>query len=663
MPTPRLIPRLALLLAAPAAALAFAPNASAQLPTPPSDSTLAAISARGRTLLQYDIAAWHGGDAVMALKPAPGEVTASFARRNPDGSWAVYYGRLSAAKDTFYITLRADQVDADSGFTASRLATPGPTTGVLREMALALETATHQFGKINRPYNSYVVPAPAGGFWVYFLPAQTDTRAFPLGGDIRYRITDGTQIVDSVRFHHAILERQTAVRPNGETQVASVHTSFDSLPSETDVFVVLRQFPRLPEIVVTKNFYYQVAIDGTITWVRSGEANAPITRTTAGPPTPAAAPVWHAKIDTVGSALRTMSPGYTAWRDTTNGWRMSFERVVPVHGADSGSYNGSWRTLMLSDGRILVTRGFPAAAIQLYDSEGNFVREIGRAGTGPDEFASTPTLAMKGDTIVAFDGIAARVMLFTLDGQLIRSFHVGSRGSPLPVGVDPRGYVRVQQRLGLGLGDTLSRLQWLYYTTRGALVDSLRRPPLPAPKTWTVIDGTRQMSFTMPLAPAIADVFLPDGTLMYGVADRFEFFVTRNGRDTARIFGRSDQKPIPVAAGFIDTTLTDLIKFQPLVQTVAKRSDFPANFPMWNSAAVDNKGFVWVSIGLSGRTPSSVGIFDPDGRYLGAAPLWWERVDQMSFGGGRMASIGYDKDRRPVIRVYRVDRRGMEGVR
>ncbi len=576
---------------------------------------------------------------------------------------SVYYGRLSTGKDTFYITFRADQVDADSGFTASHLTTPAPTTGVLREMALAFETAQHQFGNVSRPYNSYVLPAPAGGFWVYFLPAQVDPRSFPLGGDIRYRIVDGTTIADSVRFHHAILDRQTRTPPNGDMRVASAHTSFDSLPSETDVFVVLRQFPHLPELVATKNFIYQIAVDGTITWVRTGQPQGPITPAPNGPPTPVAARVWHATIDTVGSAPRTMSPGYTAWRDSTTGWRIAFDRIVPVHGADSGSYNGSWRTLMLADGRVLVTRGSPVAPIQLYDADGNFVREIGSVGNGPRDFVSTPTLAMKGDTIVALDGIQARVMLFTLGGKFIRSFQIRPRGSPIPISIDPRGLVRVQSRYDLGPGDSLSRLQWIYYTTRGVAVDSMRRPPLPAPKTWRILDGTRQLGFAAPLAPAIADVFLPDGTLMYGVADRFEFFVTRNGRDTTRIFGRSDVKPIPIPAGFIDTTITQLTNFQPLLKAVVKRSDFPASFPMWNSATVDDYGFVWVSIGLSGRTPSSVGIFDPDGRYLGAAPLWWQRIDQMSFGGDRMAYVGYDKDRRPVIRIYRVDRRGMEGVR
>jgi len=304
-------------------------------------------------------------------------------------------------------------------------------------------------------------------------------------------------------------------------------------------------------------------------------------------------------------------------------------------------------------------RAFSVAPIQLYDVQGQFVREIGRVGSGPQEFMSTPTLAMKGDTIVALDGIQARVMLFTLDGQFIRAFPVGVRGAPIPVGVDPRGYVRVQQHFGLRSEDTVSRVQWLYYTTRGALVDSLRRPPLPAPKRWNVLDGSRSMSFEIPLTPVITDVFLPDGTLMYGVADRFQFVVTRTGRDTVRIFGRSDRPPLPVPSGFIDTTITDMTRAQPMLQQVIKRSDFPANFPLWNSATVDNKGYIWISLGLLSRTFAQIGIYAPDGRYLGMVPLWWEKVDQMSFGADRMAYVSYDKERRAVLRIYKIDRRGM----
>jgi hypothetical protein len=644
MPNMRAVPLVAL-LALPVAA---------QSPSPPADSTLAGITARGRQLLQYDIAAWHGGDAVMALQPKPGEITVSFARLVADNKWEVSYGRLNETKDAFLVTYRAVQTDADSAFTATHLAVPIAERFGYVLRARSIETALQDFGTTTRPYNSYVLPDLKGGFYVYLLPAQTSPRSFPLGGDVRYRIVNGTTIVEKVRFHNAILDRPMPTPAGGDKLVAMMHTSFDSLPSESDVFVVLRRFPKLPEFVATAHFNYQIAVDGTITWAPAGAIVA-----TAPPASTAAAhiPVWKVKVDTVGSAPRIMSPGYTEWRDSTTGWRLALERTVEIKGADSGSYNGSWRVLALADGRVLVSRARPAA-IHLYDSEGRFVREIGHDGTGTEEFMSQPTLAMKGDTLIAFDGIQSRMMLFALDGRFIRSFQVAVRGSPIPIAVDRRGYVRVQQRYGL-FGDTLSRLQWVYYTMRGVPADSITRPPLPDMKQWAVLDGTRNMNFQVPLSAGVGDAFLPDGTLIYGVGNRFELFATRTGRDTARIFGRSDVAAIPVPATFVDTTIDELTRAQPLLKAVAKRSDIPANYPLWNAIAVDDKGYLWMSLGVRGRTPTSFNVFAPEGRFLGALPSWFDRVDQASFAGDHIAYVGFDKDRRAVLRIYKIDRRGM----
>jgi hypothetical protein len=218
--------------------------------------------------------------------------------------------------------------------------------------------------------------------------------------------------------------------------------------------------------------------------------------------------------------------------------------------------------------------------------------------------------------------------------------------------------VRVPKRYGI-LGDTLSRVQWLYYTMRGVAVDSITRPPLPGQKHWQALDGTRSMMFQVPMSPDASDAFLPDGTLIYGVGNRFEFVATRTGRDTVRIFGRSDVAPVPIPPSFVDTTMEQLTRFQPALVSVAKRSDIPANYPLWSSTAVDDKGYFWVSVGMRGRTPVYYSIFAPDGRYLGYVPSFFDRVDTASFAGDHVAYIGYDKDRRAVLRIYRIDRRGM----
>lgn len=252
MPTIRRTALAALLLAAPL---------GAQQPTSALDSALAKVTARGRQLVAQDIALWHGGDALMALRPTAAEVGALVARMLPNGRWELLAGTLTPGRDTFVVRLRASQTNADSQYVAARLDTPLRFTGIERDLAVALTVAGQDFGRITRPFNSYTFPLPQGDVDVYFLPAQTRPDVVPHGGDVRYRITDhGTRILTKTPLHRSILDR-----PNNPEAVAMMHTSFDSLPVETDVFLAMRRAPKLPEFVVTERWTYEVQTDGRIT--------------------------------------------------------------------------------------------------------------------------------------------------------------------------------------------------------------------------------------------------------------------------------------------------------------------------------------------------------------------------------------------------------------
>ena len=243
------------------AALLLAAPLGAQQPTSALDSALAKVTARGRQLVAQDIAMWHGGDALMALRPTAAEVGAVVAHVLPNGRWEVLAGTLTAGRDTLVVRFRASQANADSQFVATRLDVPLRLTGVEREMAVAVAVASQDFGRVTRPFNSYVFPVGAGDFDVYFLPAQTRPDVVPHGGDVRYRITDhGTRILTKAPLHRSVLDR-----PNNPEAVAMMHTSFDSLPVETDVFLAMRRAPKLPEFVVTERWTYEVQTDGRIT--------------------------------------------------------------------------------------------------------------------------------------------------------------------------------------------------------------------------------------------------------------------------------------------------------------------------------------------------------------------------------------------------------------
>ena len=127
-------------------------SAQTERTTPGSEAELAQITERGRSLAAYDVAAWYGTDAVLALKPTEGSVVRYIAKRNGD-SWTVAFGLLNESRDKFIINYEAVQGSTPKEFTAAKLAPPKEDTGFFLFAARAIETSLADFKGQSRPYN------------------------------------------------------------------------------------------------------------------------------------------------------------------------------------------------------------------------------------------------------------------------------------------------------------------------------------------------------------------------------------------------------------------------------------------------------------------------------------------------------------------------------
>ena len=245
--------------------------AFAQRTKPADPAELAAISQRGRMLAEYDVAAWHSTDMVVALKPKDGEIGGYVARKTGN-IWTVVYGRLSEKKDKYLIAFEATQQSLPNEFKIQRYEKPKEDSGAFLNAARALETAKAAFVPAQpRPYNAAVLPAADGKFYVYLVPAQTELGVFPLGGDARLTISgDGIKLLETRQLHKSIIEFQVPKDAKPET---GYHTAIlDDVPEDTDVFHVLAREPKIPELVVTQKFVYQIAPDGTIRYLMTTDA-------------------------------------------------------------------------------------------------------------------------------------------------------------------------------------------------------------------------------------------------------------------------------------------------------------------------------------------------------------------------------------------------------
>jgi hypothetical protein len=241
---------------------------AAQSPQPPNPAELAAITARGRALAEYDQAEWHATDAVQAANPKTVEGQHYLAQKQ-NGRWQVVFGALDPGKSKFLISYGADQLTEPKKFSITRKDPAIVDEAFYLHAARALELALADFGRTSRPYNSAVLPVSgsssglnADELFVYLYPAPTKPGSYPLGGDIRYTISpDGLRIVAKRQLHKSILDPP----PSKMKKAGGFHThALSDEPEDTDVLHVLQQDPPVPEWVNTSHFTYEISIDGAI---------------------------------------------------------------------------------------------------------------------------------------------------------------------------------------------------------------------------------------------------------------------------------------------------------------------------------------------------------------------------------------------------------------
>ena len=229
------------------------------------DPAWAGITARGRMLAEYDVAARHATDAVMALNPVKGNATGYIARKT-DAGWVVAFGRFNDARDKFLVVYLATQGVPPHEFKAVQNMPPREDGGFFYLAAKAVEACRRTFQGENRPYNFAVLTAESGQMYVYIYPAQTKVGIYPLGGDVRYLISpDGSTIIEKRQLHKSILENDPSRIPPGAKAEGGYHTHvLSDVPEDTDVFYVLTRKPTGSEFIAAGKRVYKIEPDGTI---------------------------------------------------------------------------------------------------------------------------------------------------------------------------------------------------------------------------------------------------------------------------------------------------------------------------------------------------------------------------------------------------------------
>lgn len=245
--------------------LTGATHAAGQIP--PADAVLSAQE-EGRKIAEYDFAVEHATRSLLAGDPEQHRISLYVARNEADG-WHVYYGAVNVAIGEFAVAYEVVQVGSgDSTFVVRRYESSREVDAELSRASMALITSLDAFHPIWEHYKTYVWKDRAGRWISYFLPGQTHSGQWPIGGDMRV-VADSTgeHVLSATTFH----EELVVVEPSLEAAIATHHRHLaGEAPAPTDFAYVLISPQLAPMLLVSASFTCRVDQGGHLAGCEAG---------------------------------------------------------------------------------------------------------------------------------------------------------------------------------------------------------------------------------------------------------------------------------------------------------------------------------------------------------------------------------------------------------
>jgi hypothetical protein len=276
------------------------------------------------------------------------------------------------------------------------------------------------------------------------------------------------------------------------------------------------------------------------------------------------------------------------------------------------------------DGRMYV---FDRAyrSLRVYDARGQFVRTIGRTGSGPGEYGEVDGLELLSDgRLVLWDYGNSRINLYSPEGAFLASWRVrsGLRASQTLM-VDSADRIYVKTVIGMAPGAPW-RFGLLRFDHTGAFLDSIPAPYWP--------DAPSGGGYFLP-----SQVFTwhPGGYFVAGRSDRYAIDVQRPGGVL-----RIERAVAPVALESAEWDEYEAFARQAAARTQKRHVPTPRVKPAFGGFVASKDGRLWVLRQAKGvriapeevetkpgeltqtwRQQREYDVFDRDGHYLGRVPI------------------------------------------
>ncbi len=332
---------------------------------------------------------------------------------------------------------------------------------------------------------------------------------------------------------------------------------------------------------------------------------------------------WAGTMDTLPTGrVVVTNPAAGIW-DSTTRWQVIEEVRIGAEEGDGPEVFGRLGAMATDPaGRIWVMES-QEQVLKVFDTDGRFVRMIGRRGGGPGEFANVAGVsALPDGRMIVIDHQNARISWFDTAGTFLSSMPVSAGYQVFPW---PGRVLRDGSFYDIALPpDGRTGMTLVRYDSTLAPVDTLLVPTWQGETNVLRLGGAAgapRITLSIPFSAGLLWRLAPDGTLWFVHTGTYELHhVSRTG-DTTRIASKAFE-PIPVTGAERDSAVARMGRFT-RQGGVVDAGKIPGTKPAVGSFVVAEDGNLWVATtpADTSRTGREFDIFDPEGRFLGALEL------------------------------------------